>query len=46
MEVKQPLGLAILQMMGYHKDDGKNAKIMAEERKEVNICAKKVLEEA
>jgi hypothetical protein len=45
LEVKQPLDLVIRQMMGYHKDDGKNAKIMAKECKEVNICAKKVLEE-
>ncbi|CAM6030525.1 unnamed protein product [Sphagnum balticum] len=46
MEVKQPLDLVIPRMMGYHKDDGRNAKIMAKERKEVNIRAKKVLEEA
>jgi hypothetical protein len=33
-------------MMGYCKNDGRNAKIMAKECKEVNSCAKKVLEEA
>jgi hypothetical protein len=46
MEVKQPSDITIPRMMGYHKDDGRNAKIMVEECKEVNICAKKVLEEA
>ncbi len=46
MEVKQPLDLVVLCTMGYHRDGGKNAKIMAKDSKELNACAKKLLEEA
>jgi hypothetical protein len=45
-KVKQPLDLVVPRMMGYHKDGDRNAKIMAEERKELNACPKKLLEEA
>lgn len=31
--------------MGYCKDGGKNAEIMVEKRKKLNVCAKKLLEE-
>jgi hypothetical protein len=45
-EVKQPLDLIIPHTMGYCKDSGKNGEIMAKERKELNVYAKKLLEEA
>lgn len=46
MEVNQPLDLTVFHKMGFHRDGGKNAQIMAKERKELNARAKKLFEEA
>jgi len=46
MKVKQPLDLVVPYTMGYHKNGGKNAKIMVKEHKGLNTHAKKFLEEA
>jgi hypothetical protein len=46
IEVKQPLDLVVPCTMGYHRDGGKNAKIMAKECKELKAHAKKLLEDA
>ncbi len=46
MQVKQPLDLVVLHMMGYCEDGGINAKIMVKEHKELNVHANKLLEEA
>jgi hypothetical protein len=46
MEVKQPLDLVVFRTMGYHRDGNRNAEIMAKECKDLNIRAKKLLEEA
>jgi nicotinamide riboside kinase len=46
MKVKQPLDLIVPCTMGYHKDGGKNAEIIVEERKKLKAHAKKLLEDA
>jgi uncharacterized protein (DUF302 family) len=45
-KVKQPLDLVVPCMMGYHRDGGRNVKIMAKERKKLKARAKKLLEDA